>query len=71
MANDNDNSKNTVNHLVENLESIGQVVLGEIEKIGGILTADSNAQAEGDFNLSNGILHHEANRNLQKAEETE
>jgi hypothetical protein len=69
MANEVKKDANKVNHLVESLESVGQVVLGEIEKIGGILTADGNAQAEGDFNVSTGILHHEANKNLQKSEE--
>ena len=35
----------------EKLEAVGQIILGEIEKIGGILTADPTTQSEGDYNL--------------------
>lgn len=41
----------------EKLEAVGQMIVGEIEKIGGILTADPVTQAEGDYNLGAGSLH--------------
>ena len=41
----------------EKLEAVGQIIVGEIEKIGGILTGDPVTQAEGDYNLGAGSLH--------------
>jgi hypothetical protein len=41
----------------EKLEAVGQLIVGEIEKIGGILTGDPTTQAEGDYNLEAGSLH--------------
>ena len=58
-----------VNHTTENVESVGQIILGEIEKIGGILTADPITQAEGDYNLGAGNLHQKANKNLTAIDE--
>ena len=52
----------------EKLEAVGQIILGEIEKIGGILTADPTTQAEGDYNLEAGNLHYE---NADVAEEND
>lgn len=63
--------KSETNHAAENLKSVGQMILGEVEKIGGILTADPITQAEGDFNLEAGSLHQEANKNLTAIDETE
>ncbi len=59
------------NHLTENVESVGQMILGEIEKIGGILTADPITQAEGDYNLNAGSMHQQANKNLTAIDEAE
>jgi hypothetical protein len=42
---------------IEKLEAVGQLIVGELEKIGGILTADPVTQAEGDYNLKAGALH--------------
>lgn len=55
-------------HIKEKLEAVGQIILGEIEKIGGILTADPTTQAEGDYNLEAGSLHLE---NADVSEENE
>ncbi len=41
----------------EKLEAVGQLIVGEIEKIGGILTGDPMTQAEGNYNLEAGTLH--------------
>lgn len=59
------------NHTKEKLEAVGQIILGEIEKIGGILTADPTTQAEGDYNLEAGSLHLENADVAEKKEESE
>jgi hypothetical protein len=64
----NQTEEKEVNHTVENLESVGQMILGEIESIGGILTGDPITRAEGDFNVESGLLHQEANRALDAAD---
>ncbi len=50
--------------LSENLAGIGQLIIGGVETIGGILTGDPTTRAEGDFNQQVGSLHQEANKNL-------
>lgn len=42
---------------IEKLEAVGQIIVGEIEKIGGILTGDPITQAEGEYNVEAGSLH--------------
>ncbi len=62
------------NHTTENLESVGQMIIGGIEEIGGILTGDPMTRAEGAFNLDLGEARQEANKNLtaiDKTQETE
>ena len=58
-------------HTKEKLEAVGQIILGEIEKIGGILTADPITQAEGDYNLEAGSLHLENADVSEESEETQ
>ncbi|MBK8150126.1 MAG: hypothetical protein IPK58_18495 [Acidobacteria bacterium] len=41
----------------EKLGAVGQLIVGELEKISGILTGDPTTQAEGDYNLEAGSLH--------------
>jgi hypothetical protein len=64
-------AKDEVNHTTENLESVGQKILGGIETIGGILTGDPMTRAEGEFNIGVGDLHQEANKNLTAIDERE
>ena len=54
-----DKKEDEKHYTKEKLEAVGQIILGEIEKIGGILTADPTTQAEGDYNLEAGSLHYE------------
>lgn len=56
-------------HTLEKLEAVGQIVVGEIEKIGGILTADPIAQAEGEYNIEAGSLHLENAEAIGEIEE--
>ncbi|MCU1288580.1 MAG: hypothetical protein JWN60_809 [Acidobacteria bacterium] len=60
-----------VNHTKENLESVGQMLIGGIETIGGILTANPVAHAEGEYNVEAGLLHQESNRVLTAIDENE
>lgn len=53
-----------VDHTTENLESVGQMIIGGIQQIGGILTGDPATRAEGEFNAEVGSLHQEANKDL-------
>lgn len=60
-----------INHTTENLESVGQMIIGGLETVGGILTADPTTRAEGAFNLEAGERHQEANKNLTAIDRTE
>ena len=60
-----------VDHTTENLGSVGQMIIGGIEQIGGILTGDPATRAEGEFNAEVGALHQEANKNLTAIDESE
>jgi uncharacterized protein YjbJ (UPF0337 family) len=58
-------------HAAENLDSVGQIIIGAIEQVGGILTGDPATRAEGEFNQSVGGIHQEANKNLTAIDENE
>lgn len=58
-----------VNHTLENLESVGQMIVGGIEMVGGIITADGITRKEGDFNIEVGSQHQEVNKNLTAIDE--
>lgn len=57
--------------LGENLAAVGQIIVGQIETVGGILTGNPDARAEGEFNTEVGILHQETNKNLSAIENNE
>jgi hypothetical protein len=57
--------------LGENLSAVGQMIIGEIEMVGGILTGDPVTRAEGEFNVEVGSLHQESNKNLTAIENKE
>jgi hypothetical protein len=67
MTNKKKDAENQPNHAAENLESVGQLIIGGIETIGGILTGDPTTRAEGDFNQQVGSLRQETNKNLTAA----
>jgi hypothetical protein len=63
--------ENKESGLGENLTAVGQMIIGEIEAIGGILTGDPVTRAEGEFNVEVGSLHQESNKNLTAIEQNE
>jgi len=67
----NENEEQEKNRTVENLSAVGQMIVGQIETIGGILTADPITQAEGEFNVEVGTLHKESNKTLTAIENNE
>ena len=71
MSNVNNEPKEEINHTAENVESVGQMILGEIQTIGGILTGDPITQAEGEFKVEAGTIHQEVNKNLTAMDEDE
>jgi len=72
MAQENKELEETeTNHTTENLESVGQMIIGGIETVGGILTGDPVTRAEGAFNLDVGENRQEINKNLTAIDETE
>jgi uncharacterized protein YjbJ (UPF0337 family) len=54
----------------ERLEGIAQVVIGEIQSLGGVITGDPTTSAEGDFNVQVGTLHQESAEALDEADES-
>lgn len=63
--------KQTETTISENLAAVGQIILGEIEKIGGILTGDPLTNAEGEYNIGAGAAHQEVNKERLAAETEE
>lgn len=62
---ENENSETTeINHTTENIKSVGQIIIGGLETVGGILTGDPTTRAEGDFNVSVGEIHQDSNKAL-------
>jgi hypothetical protein len=67
MTQEKDNQEETT--LGEDLKGVGQIIVGEIENIGGILTGDPITQAEGNFNVDAGTLRWESAESLSESEE--
>lgn len=62
---------NEENSTIEKLESVGQIILGEMEKLGGILTGDPISQAEGELTEDVGTVHLETAEDLEESETEE
>ena len=54
------------NSTVEKLESVGQIIIGEMERLGGILTADPVSQTEGMLTEDAGEAHLETAKELDE-----
>lgn len=57
--------------LAEDISAVGQIIVGEIESIGGMLTGDPITRAEGNFNADSGIIREEINQDIAEAEDSE
>ncbi len=64
-----ENKEKEESGLSENLSAVGQIIVGGIETIGGILTGDPITRAEGEFNAEVGSLHQESNKALTAIDE--
>lgn len=53
------------------ISGFGQKIIGEIESIGGILTGDPNAAAEGEFNVEVGTVREGLEDDLEKDDEAQ
>jgi len=67
----NENEKDEEGGLTEKISGFGQKVIGEIETIGGVLTADPTTQAEGEFNVEVGDIREDLEEPAETQEETE
>lgn len=50
---ENEKEKTT---LKEEISNIGKIIVGELESIGGVLTGDATARAEGDLRADEAII---------------
>ena len=51
--------ENEKHGLKDHVSGLGQKIIGEVEEIGGVLTADPTTQAEGEFNVEVGDIREE------------
>ena len=66
---DNQQDKPDEKHgLKDRVSGAAQVIIGEIETIGGVLTADPTTQAEGEFNVEVGTVREAAEDDLEAGE---
>jgi uncharacterized protein YjbJ (UPF0337 family) len=54
--------------LRKTIGGLGQVIIGEIETIGGVLTGDPATQAEGEFNVEVGTVREGIESDLEGSE---
>lgn len=71
MANDPEEENKEEKGLGGKISGTSQFIIGEIEKIGGVLTADPITQAEGDLNIEVGKVREEIEHDLEESEEKE
>jgi len=57
--------------LLDKISGLGQQIIGEIEVIGGVLTADPITQAEGEFNVEVGEAREEIEDELEGSRPTD
>ncbi len=62
--NDQNNSDNEKHGLGDTIKGFGQVIIGEIETLAGVVNADPLAQAEGEFNVEVGTVREELEDDL-------
>ena len=57
--------------LKDEISNIGQIIVGELESIGGIITANPTARAEGDMRADEAILREKILHDQEETEEKE
>lgn len=57
--------------LKDSITGFGQMIIGEIETLAGVINADPLAQAEGEFNVEVGTIREEIEEDLEKNDEDE
>lgn len=51
--------------LKHHISGLGQKIIGEVEEIGGVLTADPITQAEGEFNVEVGDIREDLENEIE------
>jgi uncharacterized protein YjbJ (UPF0337 family) len=65
---ENTGTTDDVSHgLKDRISGLGQKIIGEVERIGGILTGDPVTEAEGEFNVEVGELREETEDDLESS----
>ena len=64
-----ENGEEREDSLTENLEAVGQMIIGGIEQVGGIITGDAITRKEGEYNLDAGTIHQEVNKDLTASDD--
>lgn len=62
--NDQNNSDNEKHGLIDSIKGFGQVIIGEVETLAGVVNADPLAQEEGEFNVEVGTVRGEIEDDL-------
>lgn len=52
--------------LKDHVSGLGQKIIGEIEQVGGVLTADPITQAEGEFNVEVGDIREDLENEIDE-----
>lgn len=65
-----DTKETEENPTVEKIGSVGQIIIGELERLGGILTADPISQAEGELTEEAGEVRYETADDLEDSKKT-
>ncbi len=66
---ENDIEENEGSGLKDKISGLGQVIIGEIESLAGVVNADPLAQAEGEFNVEVGTIREEIEDDIEESED--
>lgn len=66
---ENEKEKTKEHTLKDEISNIGQIIVGELESIGGVITANPTARQEGDLRADEAILREKLSHDLEKTEE--
>ena len=57
--------------ILDSISGLGQTIIGEIEKLAGVVNADPLAQAEGEYNVEVGTIREEIEQDLAEEKKEE